>query len=72
MVKSILVSVSLWMTWTGPLSACLLCRAKVAAEIYNPDFNFHLFLMLFPVLVLMVIGLGFYGAGNPRNGAGRR
>lgn len=51
-------------TLTETLSACPLCRAKVAAGIYNGKFGFNLFIVLLPILVLAVVAVGFYRADD--------
>ena len=55
----------LLMTLTETLSACPLCRAQAAAGIYNPEFGLRCFIVLLPILVLVVIGLGLYYADDP-------
>ena len=54
-MKNILASVPIQLTLTVPLSACPICRPKVAAGIYNEYFGVHLTLVLLPMLILSAL-----------------
>lgn len=42
------------------LWACTRCRPQVESGVYNGDFIATLFVLLLPLAVLLVIGLGLY------------
>lgn len=42
------------------LLACPQCRSTVKSEVYNGDFAVNLFVLLLPLAVLFVIGIGLY------------
>lgn len=47
-----------------PAWACAECRAQVNSGVYGPDFTTILFVMLLPVIVLLLIGVGVYYADD--------
>lgn len=48
---------------TGPLAhACRVCRPRVQAGIHTPEYTANLLLLLLPVAVLLLMGLGMYFA----------
>jgi hypothetical protein len=62
------VEFSLLMIFNGAVSACELCRAQVASEIYDRDFFDNLLVMLLPVIITTAIGLGLYHADKLQAG----
>jgi hypothetical protein len=47
-------------------AACPECRAQVNSGVYGPDFPVVLFVMLLPLAVLALVGLGVYYADDIR------
>ena len=45
-----------------PTWACAICRPKVQATIHNADYSVNVALLLLPVAVLLLLGLGLYYA----------
>ena len=43
-------------------AACSLCRAQVESGIYDRDFAFNLFIILLPIVLLAVVGIGIYAS----------
>lgn len=48
--------------------ACPECRARVNSGVYGADFPLLLFVMLLPVVVLALVGVGVYYADDIRGG----
>ena len=46
----------------APTWACTICRPKVQAAIHNADYPVNVALLLLPVAVLLLLGLGLYYA----------
>lgn len=44
--------------------ACAECRVQVDSGVYSPDFTTILFVMLLPIIVLLLVGVGVYYADN--------
>jgi hypothetical protein len=44
--------------------ACPECRAQVNSGVYGPDFITNLLAMLLPLIVLAIVGVGIYHAGD--------
>jgi hypothetical protein len=49
---------------TPPAWACPECRAQVNSGVFGPDFAATLFVMLLPVGVLALVGVGLYYADD--------
>jgi hypothetical protein len=47
-----------------PVWACPECRVQVQSGFYNKDFNDNLFILLLPIIVLLLIGVGIYFADS--------
>lgn len=61
------VVVAVWLTCclllTGPLAqACRVCRPRVQAQIHTPDYTTNLLVLLLPVGLVLLIGLGLFFA----------
>lgn len=41
-----------------PVFACNVCRPAVQAQVYNRDFPVNLLVMVFPVALILALGLG--------------
>ncbi|MBX0292371.1 hypothetical protein K3G63_18130 [Hymenobacter sp. HSC-4F20] len=59
--------VAVWLTCclllTGPgAQACRVCRPRVQAGIHNTEYTANLLLLLLPVVLLLLIGVGVYFA----------
>ena len=46
--------------------ACPECRAQVDSGVYGPDFTTNLLAMLLPLIMLAIVGVGIYHAGDIR------
>jgi hypothetical protein len=57
--KFIAAEFSLLMIFSGAVAACELCRVQVG-EIYDQNFFNNLLMMLSPIIIIIVIGLGLY------------
>lgn len=42
------------------LLACPYCQSAVKRNVYNQDFGANLFVLLLPLLLLLMIGIGLY------------
>lgn len=42
------------------LLACPYCQSAVKRNVYNQDFGANLFVLLLPLLLLLLIGIGLY------------
>jgi hypothetical protein len=63
-MKNLLVGL---LTWALSLVssaawACRVCRPRVQATIYTPEYTGNLLLLLLPVAILLVAGVGLYFA----------
>ena len=47
---------------TTPAGACQVCRPKVQATIHAPDYSQNLLLILLPVGLLVLLGVGLFFA----------
>jgi hypothetical protein len=43
-------------------SACSICRPKVQAAIHNADYSVNVLMLLLPLALLLVVGVGLYYA----------
>ena len=65
-MKNILVGLltaALWLTSTVAW-ACRVCRPRVQATIHTPEYTGNLLVLLLPIGILLVGGLGLYFAAD--------
>lgn len=59
--KSILTGI-IFLALNATVAACPECRARVESDIYKQDFAVNLLLVLLPIFVLTIAGVGLYSA----------
>lgn len=58
-----MLPVVLWLS-SSPAWACRVCRPRVQAAIYTPEYTGSLLVLLLPIGVLLVGGCGLYFAAD--------
>lgn len=56
--------IGLLATLAGPAWACQVCRPRVQAAIHAPDYPQNIALVLLPVGVVLLLGLGLFFASS--------
>lgn len=59
-VFKIFIAGSVFALTAANAAACPLCRAQAESGIYDRDFTFNLLIILLPVVLLAVVGVGIY------------
>jgi len=64
-MKRLFIGYLLAIIWLLPTvcQACTVCRPKVQAAIHTPEYSANVALLLLPVVVLLLLGLGLYYIG---------
>ncbi|HEX8426457.1 hypothetical protein [Hymenobacter sp.] len=64
--RRLLVLLTSWLLcWlTLPAEACRVCRPRVQAVIHAPDYGYNLLLILLPVALLVLLGVGLFFADS--------
>lgn len=65
-MKNLLVGFLTWALWLiGPAAwACRVCRPRVQAAIQSPEYTGNLLVLLLPVGILLIGGIGLYFAAD--------
>ncbi|MBG8554163.1 hypothetical protein [Hymenobacter guriensis] len=65
-MKLLLLTGGLLLLLPPVAQACRVCRPRVQATIHGPDYTQHLAVLLLPVAVLVLVGLGVFFAADIR------
>jgi hypothetical protein len=61
-MKNLLIGLLTWALWLGSSAAwaCTVCRPRVQATIHTSEYTGNLVLLLLPIGILLVGGVGLY------------
>ena len=65
--KTVKVQIILVLMFSIKVSACPECRAQVKSEIFDASFGPNLFIVLLPIVLIVVLGIGLYNADGINN-----
>lgn len=65
-MKNLFVGLLTWALWlvSSVAYACRVCRPRVQAAIHTPEYTGNLLLLLLPIGILLVGGVGLYFAAD--------